>query len=56
MSRVRVQRFVTAQIRTCAIMSRTVLDVGSALAIILRHNGVDIGKQDFLRPINFVEG
>jgi uncharacterized protein len=23
---------------------------------ILRHNGVDVGKQDFLRPINFVEG
>ena len=23
---------------------------------ILRHNGVDIGKMDFLRPINFFEG
>ena len=23
---------------------------------ILRHNGVDIGKQDFLGPINLVDG
>jgi len=23
---------------------------------ILRHNGVDVGKQDFLGPVNFVEG
>jgi hypothetical protein len=28
----------------------------TAAYAILRHNGVDIGKQDFLRPINFVDG
>lgn len=28
----------------------------TAAYAILRHNGVDVGKQDFLRPINFVDG
>lgn len=33
----------------------TYFHIAMAYAI-LRHNGVDIGKQDYLRPINFVEG
>ncbi|MCP3381739.1 MULTISPECIES: DUF1993 family protein [unclassified Bradyrhizobium] len=33
----------------------TYFHIAMAYAI-LRHNGVDIGKQDFLKPINFVEG
>jgi hypothetical protein len=33
----------------------TYFHIAMAYAI-LRHNGVDIGKQDYLRPINFIEG
>lgn len=33
----------------------TYFHIAMAYAI-LRHNGVDVGKQDFLGPINFVEG
>ncbi|MBR0939041.1 DUF1993 family protein [Bradyrhizobium jicamae] len=33
----------------------TYFHIATAYAI-LRHNGVDIGKQDYLRPINFIKG
>jgi predicted MFS family arabinose efflux permease len=33
----------------------TYFHIAMAYAI-LRHNGVDVGKQDFLRPINFIDG
>ena len=33
----------------------TYFHIAMAYAI-LRHNGVDVGKQDFLGPVNFVEG
>jgi hypothetical protein len=33
----------------------TYFHIAMAYAI-LRHNGVDIGKQDYLKPINFIEG
>lgn len=33
----------------------TYFHIAMAYAI-LRHNGVDVGKQDFLGPINLVEG